>query len=219
MPFIDVLRPSCASIDNVVAIVGLRSPNLKIPSQEVLPMPNWTQEPPDPADHHSFRIVRTPADGLLSGIVTCPIVQGCPTHYYKCRTLPCEGQAKCEACQQGHSWRWHAYISAIMIPSHEHFLFEFTAAASDTFKHYFNHYRTLRACKFSARRPTKKINGRVVIACTRIDEANTPLPEAPDVKKILCHIWGISENRTTIKHGLRHPFASIGVDPKNKNGD
>jgi len=182
-------------------------------------MPKWSDAPPKAVDVHAFRILRTPQDSPLCGIITCTDVVGCPTHFVGNRTLPCEGQNECNPCKAGHSWRWHGYVTAIMVPTHEHFLFEFTATGSDTFKNYLRHHGSMRGCKFVAKRPSKKANGRVVISCIRIDEQGINLPEPPDVKKILCHIWGISHKRVTKNPGHRRPLKDLSVAPANSNGE
>jgi len=182
-------------------------------------MPQWSATPPTPRDHHAFRILRTPRDKPLLAICTCHNVVGAPTHYVNNRTMPCEGPPNCKACAEGNSWRWHGYLSALKAGSHEHFLFEFTAAASDTFKNYMAIYGTLRHCKFTASRSSLRPNGRVVIACQHVDEASVRLPDAPDIRRILCHIWGVPFNDTKEEPGHRPPFQSVKLHPSNRNGN
>jgi len=180
-------------------------------------MPKWSNTPPPEADHAAFRILRTPADQILEGIVTSNEVLGCPTHYWHNRTIPCEGEADCPACQAGHSWRWHGYLAFVLTPGHEHALFEFTAVASDTFASFHATYGSLRACRFTARRPSNRPNGRVVITCRRLDEHTLGLPQPPDVQRILCHIWGIPTEETDTSSLKRPPHRGLTVQG-NGNG-
>lgn len=162
-------------------------------------MPNWQNEPPKDTHGFSLRILRTPSTKPLIGLVTSTDVLGCITHYARNRTIPCEGEDDCEWCQDGFSWRWHGYLAAILSDTLEHFLFEFTATAATTFQTYHRLHMTMRACHFKATRPSGRNNGRVVIFCKPGDEQRARLPDPPDLKKILCHIWNV-QNTTVSEH-------------------
>jgi hypothetical protein len=179
-------------------------------------MPDFTREPPPLPDGFIYRIIRTPAKGAIQAIVTSPEVVGCNTHFVNSRTVPCEGLGTCPMCDDGHSRRWHGYLAAILTNCLEHILFEFTAHASDTFKNYYLAHTTLRACAFKAYRPSQRPNGRVVIHTSPADEARFPLPEPPDLRKILCHIWNC-QYTPPVKTGMcRPPFKDAQVGG---NGD
>jgi len=154
-------------------------------------MPQWKSTPPDEPEGYALRILRTPSDKPIAAIVTSPEVIGCPTHYAGNRTVPCEGADDCQLCRDGYSWRWHGYLGCILTATLEHVLFEFTAHASDTFRNYQHLHGTLRACHFQANRPSNRHNGRVIIACKPYDQSRVRLPDPPDVKTILCHIWNV----------------------------
>jgi hypothetical protein len=116
---------------------------------------------------------------------------GVNTHWTGAGTLPCEGPNLCKYCQDGHSYRWHGYLSAILTDTLEHIIFEMTAAAAETFFNYLHLNSTLRGCHFQAKRASKQPNSRVIIACKRIDEQRIRLPDPPNIKAILCHIWNV----------------------------
>ncbi len=160
-------------------------------------MPQWTDEPPKDQRGFALRILRTPPTKAIVALVTSTDVLGCITHYARNRTLPCEGEDVCQLCQEGHSYRWHGYIGAIMVDTLEHFLFEFTATASDTFRQYQRLHDTMRGCHFKASRPSQRNNGRVVIQCKPGDEQRLRLPNPPDLKKVLCHIWNVQNTLAT----------------------
>lgn len=154
-------------------------------------MPLWTPEPPPQHSGYTLRIARTPAKGTLRAIITATDVTGVCTHFAKNRTIPCEGTDKCTWCAEGFSWRWHGYVSCILTDTLEHVIFEFSAAASDTFRNYLQLHGTLRGCIFTATRPSQRFNGRVVISCKPSDPQRQRLPDPPNVPKLLCHVWNV----------------------------
>jgi len=181
-------------------------------------MDAWSTSPP-PEDHrYSFDIVRTPASKPLIGITTSTDIVGRMTHFAKNRTIPCDGEETCPWCQEGYSARWHGYLAAVSTDTFQHFLFEFTAKAGDPFKNYLLQYLNIRACQFRAFRPSGKSNGRVSISCRRLDETKLRLPDPPNVRRILCHIWNIpyTENQPTRMN--RPPFKDLGIMPDDDDG-
>ena len=181
-------------------------------------MPKWTSEPPTDREPYAYRILRTPADKPLTGIITCTDIVGLNTHYVHNRTVPCEGIGACPWCDDGHSYRWHAYVSALIQPGLEHALFESTAAASETLRNYLAMYDTVRGCYFRGHRPSKRANGRVVIECRPTDPAKTRLPDPPDVKRILCHIWSVQYTKAADDLRTRYPAKDLHVTPSNGDG-
>lgn len=181
-------------------------------------MPRWTDEPPPGGEIHAFRIIRTPATRPIVAVVTCLELNGCPTHFVKNRTIPCERPNPCPAHDQGYSWRWHGYVSCVLSGSYEHVIFEMTAQASDTFKNYQLNAGTLRGCWFRSRRPTGRSNGRVVIECKPTDPVTTRLPEPPNVRRILCHIWNVPYHEVQLLGTGRPPFRDIRIPATDEDG-
>lgn len=181
-------------------------------------MPIWTRDPPDDASPYVFRIVRTPAASPIVGIITCDEAVGCSTHFVHHRTVPCEGPRTCPHCNEGHSWRWHGYVSAMLTPSLEHVLFEFTATASDAFKNYRLLHQRLRACRFRAYRPSKRNNGRVVIQTSPGDPNLVRLPDPPDIRRLLCHIWNVQYELDQPTRMARPPFQSVALPETDDDG-
>lgn len=174
-------------------------------------MPHWTEGPPDLTEGMATRIVRTPPSGSLTAIVTSDKIRGCSTHFAHNRTVPCEKPEPCPWCQDGHSWRWHAYLSAVLCGSYEHVIFETTATASDTFKVYYAQHQTMRGCKFHAHRPSGRPNGRIVIACRRLDETRFRLPQELEIARILCHIWNVKYDADAFMGRVRRLADNIGT--------
>jgi len=181
-------------------------------------MPIFTNQPPELPDGYVFRILRTPATAVLQAVITCLEAVGTNTHFVNNRTVPCEGADNCPFCTDGHSRRWHGYVSCILVPNLEHVLFEFTAHASDTFKNYNDLHGTLRACRFRAFRPSKRHNGRVVIHTAPGDEAKVRLPEPPNIQRILCHIWNVKYTTRQPTRMSRPPFKLIETEDNHQDG-
>jgi len=181
-------------------------------------MPQWINQPPKATDVSIFRIIRTPANKPLQAIITCTDLVGCNTHYASNRTVPCDGQGQCQWCANGYSHRWHGYVSAIMLPGLEHVLFECTATAADVFRNYYQLHDTLRACHFQATRPSKRPNGRVVIATRPGDPNKVRLPQPPDIRRILCHLWNVRYDTEQPTGMDKPPFKTIGLPDDNTDG-
>lgn len=181
-------------------------------------MPRWTDTPPTNGAPHANRIRRTPATKPLAAIVTSPDLTGCNTHFIANRTVPCEGEETCPHCAEGHSWRWHGYVAAIETGTLEHFIFECTAAAADSFRNYLTVHGNLRGCHFTASRPNGRANGRVVIACRRIDEQRNRLPAPLNVRKILCHIWSVQYTDVHPRATLVENIGRLDVHDSGKDG-
>lgn len=181
-------------------------------------MPIWTNQPPTDKDAHAHRIIRTPATKPLIAIITCTDLLGCATHFVSNRTVPCEGQGECSHCEAGHSWRWHGYVSAVNVNTHEHFIFEMTAQAADTFRNYAQAHATLRGCMFQATRPSGRPNGRVVIACKPTDEQRYRIPQPLNVRRILCHIWNVQYTETSEFYSVAELANRLSVNDSERDG-
>lgn len=169
-------------------------------------MPIWQTTPPDTPTGNGLPILRTPAGREIQAAVTCHEVLGCPTHYYQGRTIPCE-EPDCPPCKEGNPWRWHGWVTAINHQSGHQFLFEFTAQASEPFTQWFKEYGSLRGCLFRAKRLGHRSNSRVHLTTKPLDMTKHPLPDAPNVRKLLSVIWGIPYTEIieqgTQKHATR----------------
>jgi hypothetical protein len=163
----------------------------------------FSNRPPEAAQGHSLPLHRTPATRPIFAVVTSDDLIGLPTHFYGGRTVPCDNE-DCEPCSNSVPWRWHGYVSAIGIERRLHFLFEFTAQASDSFVAYKTKYGTLRGCQFKAYRLKKLPNARVMIETTPADLTKIQLPKAPDLPRTLCTIWGIPLHRTEQKRTINN---------------
>ena len=153
-------------------------------------MLHFTSTPPEKSSGSGLRLLRTPSPGKLIAVVTSDDLVGCPTHFYNKRTVPCT-PPDCPACAASYPWRWHGYLSASDLKTHEHFLFEMTAQAVEPLTLYRQRHHTLRGCMFEASRLGLHANGRVVIRCKPVDLTQVDLPKSPDLIACLCHIWNV----------------------------
>jgi hypothetical protein len=159
-----------------------------------------------------MRIVRTPTVGQLTGIITCPDIVGCATHFYQRRTVPCE-TPNCDVCAAGIGWRWHGWVSCILASTQEHVLFEMTAEGSEYLRRYRDTNISLRGCLFCASRVAPRPNARVTIKTKPADLAKITLPQPPDLMRALAHIWGIPPEQANID-GTQKTSPKIGVNRK-----
>lgn len=153
-------------------------------------MADWSDRPPTDDRPHYFELVRTPRTYELRGVVTSRRLYGIDTHFWQKRTIKCTAP-DCEPCRQGMPRRWHGYISCVVGRHSEHVLFEFTAAAGSAFASHCDEHGTLRGCQFLADRPSNRENGRVRIRIYKEILPSGGLPEAPNIIRMLHHIWNL----------------------------
>jgi hypothetical protein len=155
-------------------------------------MPDWSHTPPPVPSDFQYRLIRIPAATKLRAIILATRLTGCRTHFFKGHTTPCE-EGKCEACDAGLYWRWHAYIPCICAPGGEKIILELTAQAAEQLSPALAEYRTLRGIEFIAERPARRPNGRIRITCAPGLRPENSLPACPDVATTMLHIWGLDD--------------------------
>lgn len=175
-------------------------------------MPIFDTAPPDDLGRSGFRLLRTPAGSALLAHVLSEQLVGCKTHFVGNRTIPCEAP-DCDPCGSGIGWRWHGYLAVIIDATQEVVIFETTAKAAEIFKEYHQRYKTLRGAHIKAQRLNGRPNGRVLIQARPADLAKINLPQPPDLKKLLCHIWNIAPKQVNVApQRPRPPFKDLQVD-------
>jgi len=173
-------------------------------------MPNWSNRPPDGCLNQGLPLVRTPARGVLSGIVSSTDLVGCTTHYYKGRTQPCTAP-NCEACNEQVPYRWHAYLTIFNPRTATHALLELTAQASQPAFDFFERHGTLRGAILETTRPSAKPNGRIIVRLRQATPDDPKPPKEPNIKKILAVIWNLPANAVN-QSGTLEGAAHIHVD-------
>jgi len=164
-------------------------------------MPNWTDRPPVHTRQHAYSLFRTPAQGTISGIITSPTVLGCLTHFYRGRTIPCEGE-NCPACNDKRPPRYHAYVGLLGKKSREHALFELTGHAAAPLYDWIEAGKSLRGAALNAYRTRGGSNAPVTVQLSQMPGLEVVLPEPPDIQAALELIWG--EARSLATNGDSH---------------
>ena len=175
-------------------------------------MPEWSQNAPTVPTAFTFRLIRVPANKPIRCVILSPHPIGCRTHFFKGHTMPCE-EEKCEACQQGIYWRWHAYLPCLCLPAGEKIVLELTAQAFEQLSPALSEYRTLRGIEILAERPSRRPNGRIRIAYAPGLRPESSMPEAPDVALTMQHIWGLDDKvlaKIPAKLGVNRVFPTGG---------
>lgn len=168
-------------------------------------MPTFSNRPPDETTSHNFDVVRCPPTGRLVACITSHQLVGCPTHFYRGHTVPCE-QPHCPACDEGLPWRWHGYATIWTEKTHWHQLLELTAPPAEILAEYKAKNGTLRGCVITAHRTSPRPNGRVRLTTRTADLTKIDLPNAPDLRLILAALWNLPELAQEIRGLLKnHP--------------
>lgn len=166
-------------------------------------MPRWTDQLPKATEEQSYRLLRTPTNRPFCAIITCPSVLAAPVHFYAGRTIPCESH-NCEPCSVGHAYRWKGWVSCWMQHTNEHVLFEMPAGPARQLAEYRDANATLRGAYFRTTRVNERPNGRVILHVKQADLTGLALPSPPDVKAVLCHIWGVAYEQPEAAAALRN---------------
>ena len=156
-------------------------------------MPHFQTTLPTEADDFPFHLIRTPATGYLTGVITSLQMTSCRTHFANNRTQPCLAPDPCERCDEGFAWRWHVYLTLFMPKTYQHHLFETTPRAAKPLENFVLYHDSLRGASIRSSRPSGNPNGRIRIEAKHSPNTNIRLPDPPNVEKILCHIWNVQQ--------------------------
>lgn len=168
-------------------------------------MPTFSNRPPAESTGHNYDVVRCPATGKLRAVITSENLVGCPTHFFRGHTVPCD-LPDCPACAEGLPWRWHGYVTIFTAQAHLHQLLELTAPPAEVLAAWFDLHKTLRGCEVILNRTSPRPNGRVRIQTRALDLTGIQLPPAPDLKKILATMWNLPKADQQIAGTLKnHP--------------
>lgn len=165
-------------------------------------MPQYSTAPPKDSAGYGIPLIRTPANGKLVLAIVSEEMIGCPTHWYRGRTVPCEA-VDCQACNDGYPWRWHGYVIGMQTAGRRLVLFECTAQAAEEINKYRTINSTLRGCILTTARHRNRHNGRVIVTTQAGDLAQLNLPSPPLITAHLAKIWNlpavIDQVRPTVK--------------------
>ncbi len=180
-------------------------------------MPTFQNRPPTGSGTNNLQIIRTPATGVLVGLIASPDLLGTATHYWNGRTVPHETE-NCEPCLSKVSWRWHSYLVIQKQPEQQFFLLELTAQATDPLVEYRKLHKELRGAVIKTKRRGERRNGRVCVDIFPRHNDHIVLREPPDVLDVLCNLWGLDRARMETDQTRRERpavFAMPGPDRVN----
>src|SRR4051794_760809 len=138
-----------------------------------------------------FRMVRASAGRKTDVIIWSHDMLGMRTHYFRGRTGPC-WEKGCEACQRNMRSRWNGYVLAVLVPSEERVIFEFTPPAGRSLDQAFKEYDTMRGLKVTFTRTSDKVNARVHAQVKGMWDQAHAIKKVPQTWPVLMHIWGLT---------------------------
>ena len=184
----------------------------------------WTDRPEPGTVKSTFDLLRTPPSAPFIGTVTSTVILGTPIHFFGGRSAPCLQADDCEACKHGRQYRWMAYFAVLPDGSHKQALFEVTALIHAKFVEFAGSADQVRGIRFKVWRPSKRASGRIAVSFGTERAAEITLPDAPDVRPLMEHIWqrklvpGDSETLPTTRDVAPDRFSAAGTDLRSPNG-
>jgi hypothetical protein len=153
-------------------------------------------------------IVRAPSNGKITGIVTSTRAVYVPTHWFGGRTQPCT-EPQCPACEQHRPQRWHAYLTIWSPNDNTHVLCELPEAASHRLADLADTNTSLRGGKIAVFRNGPKQNSRVICNYWPTPENPYKLPNEPNIRNILEHVWRLDRPAPPNKNDAQPPALKI----------
>lgn len=151
--------------------------------------------PADESVNNSLRILRAPAKGNATFLITSTKVLGTRNHFYGGKTVPCM-LGECEPCRQGLPWRWAGYFGIWHPPTNEHAVCEVPAAAGKKIAQYREEHGIVRGVKITLFRAGNRVNGRVLVNLAASDASKVNMPKELDLEVFLCNLWNIALENT-----------------------
>jgi hypothetical protein len=154
-------------------------------------MQSWSPRPDrDPLTLH-LDLLRARPGKTFSGIVLSNDIEGAYTHYWRGRTVKCDGQP-CEACLASRQPRWYGYVAIWLPTSNAKALLELTPTCVPQIDEYFKLHGTLRGSLISLTRQNNKINSRVIAKIQEANYTTTAIPQDPPVRQLLERMWEVT---------------------------
>lgn len=154
-----------------------------------------------------WSIKRAPPDRIIKMAVISSKHYGIYTHYHRGRSTP-HLKSDCPACADGLLPRWYGYFLALLYPTKERVVFEFTAKCVEAVLKEELTPTALRGRVVQASRPRGKPNSPVVLQFTDSNCNPADLTKDEDIRPILAHIWGFRESAPIPKNHLALSDAS-----------
>lgn len=178
----------------------------------------WTNAPPPDDGPNKYRLIRTPQNGKIEGIILSEKPRAVWTHYYGGRTTPCRGD-DCQACASEVPRRWHCYVMLWGPRSDAIVLFELTTSGAEPLYKHLQTEATLRGLGITTRRMNGKPNGPVHLTIMAASNAHLKLPKCPDEALALLRVWKLREDPTAYNDApLKRTRVKAHYRKENANG-
>jgi len=148
----------------------------------------WSDSPPTQTDMKSADLRRCPPGGLPPAIILCDWLTGNELHWWNGRSFP-HLSNDCPACAAKRAKVWKGYIAALDVKTRKVFILEITPNCTEPLSAYKQTFGSLRGAQIKLDRSATKINGRVTATVTPANLGGLELPQPPDVRSILRHMW------------------------------
>jgi len=154
--------------------------------------PRWEVSPPDRDRLQHLPLRRIGAQTSLKAAITSPAILGVLTHFMGGRTLACI-QGDCPGCTAKLPQRWEGYLGVWTTKPCKHIILAVTPGAAlgigDTAPDPVN----LRGLYLTVERLGRRANSRLQARVEEVELGQIKLPEIPDLKAHLLHIWGLDQ--------------------------
>lgn len=148
----------------------------------------WSDTPPTQTDLHSADLRRCPPGGMPPAIILVDWITGNELHWWNGRSFPHLAN-DCPACAAKRARVWKGYLACLELKTRKIFILEITPNCTEPLAAYKLTFGSLRGAQIKLERSATKINGRVTATVTPAALGGLELPQPPDVRNILRHMW------------------------------
>lgn len=155
-------------------------------------IPRWEVAPPDRSRLQHLPLLRLGPQAALRAAITSPDVLGVLTHFMGGRTLACI-QGDCPGCESKLPQRWEGYLGVVTTKPSRHIILGITPGAALGIGDSAPDPHNLRGLLLVAERIGKRANARLRARVEEVELGQLRLPDPPDLKAHLLHIWGLDQ--------------------------
>jgi len=158
--------------------------------------PRWIDQPTAPSSLPHLALLRVPPGNGLYGVLTSPKPIGVQTHYMGRRTLPCVSEA-CPGCLARLATRDEWYTGLWTGSPSKHVIAALTPAVAWELTDKLQPRLNFRGIKVHLTRAGKAANSRLLLTLPDPENLFTSIPDEPDLRAHLLHIWGFDQGELT----------------------
>lgn len=148
----------------------------------------WSDTPPTQADLKSADLRRCPCGGLPAAIILSEWLTGNELHWWNGRSFPHLAN-DCPACAAKRAKVWKGYLACLDPKTRKIFILEITPNCTEPLSAYKLTFGSLRGATLKLDRSSSKPNGRVTATVSQSNLGGLDLPQPPDIRAILRHMW------------------------------